>query len=217
MTQSNQTIISKTTLPALKDKVAASNPSLVTLDLLLQRRSLLAKDITEPGPDKEQIQQLLQIGARVPDHGVLSPWRFLIFQGQARHDIGEILVEEFLKTNPEANPEQIDFERQRFSRVPLVIAVISSINPEVRIPEWEQFLSAGAVCQNILIAANAMGFASQWLTEWYAYDAVVTHKIGLAENEKIAGFIFLGTAGKEASERRRPVLDERIGFWTKSA
>lgn len=193
--------------------MAAQNPSLATLELLLQRRSLLAKDITEPGPNEAQIQQLLQIGTRVPDHGVLAPWRFLIFQGMARQDMGNILGEVFAKANPDAGDEQIAFERQRFSRVPLVLGVISRTDPAARIREWEQILSVGAVCQNILIAANAMGFASQWLTEWYAYDAHVLQRMGLAKNEKVAGFIFLGTAGKEPTERRRPDLAGLIQYW----
>lgn len=214
MTASNQTLMSNQQPPVLKESVAANNPSLETLDLLLRRRSLLAKEIVAPGPAAEQIQQLLQIGARVPDHGVLAPWRFLIFEGQARFAIGETLAAVFAKANPAASEEQVNFERQRFSRVPLVIGVISRPDREARIPEWEQILSAGAVCQNILIAANAMGFASQWLTEWYAYDAEIAQKLGLAQNEKVAGFIFLGTAGKDPAERRRPHLEGLIEHWS---
>ena len=214
MKEPSPTLLSEKTPPVLKETVAAHHPSLATLELLLQRRSLLAKEIIEPGPSAAQLEQLLQIGARVPDHGVLAPWRFLIFQGTARHDMGNLLVEAFVKTKLDATAEQIELERQRFSRVPLVIGVISRPDPTARIPEWEQILSAGAVCQNILIAANAMGFAAQWLTEWYAYDANVMHRMGLESHEKVAGFLFLGTAGKEPTERRRPELARLIQYWT---
>ena len=120
----------------------------------------------------------------------------------------------FKKNNPNCGEELLDFEENRFMRVPLVIAVVSTASPEnPKVPEWEQILSAGAVCQNMLLAANAMGFAGQWLTEWYAYDADILSALNLSKSERIAGFIYIGTAAKLPSERGRPDLEELVQKW----
>lgn len=212
---SNQPLLAQATSPEFREKVAVTHPSVETLELLLQRRSLVAKDIVEPGPNEAQLQQLLQIASRVPDHKKLAPWRFILFQEQARVDFGEILAEAYPQENPNASAEQIEFERNRFTRAPLVIAVVSNVNLEAKnVPEWEQILCSGAVCQNLLIAANAMGFAAQWLTEWYCYHEAVLPKMGLTESERIAGFLYIGTAGKDGSERQRPVVKDLTTIWT---
>ncbi|MBZ0218547.1 MAG: nitroreductase, partial [Fimbriimonadaceae bacterium] len=129
-----------------------------TMDFLLKRRSTLAVMLEEPGPSETEIELILTAGSRVPDHGKLVPWRFILFSGAAREKIGETLAEQFAKENPKANEQQIENERQLFLRAPLVIGVISTAMPHDKVPEWEQQLTTGAVCQNILHAAGALGY-----------------------------------------------------------
>ncbi len=184
-----------------------------TLNLLLTRRSVVAINLGEPGPGPEQIETLQRAGLRVPDHGKLAPWRFLLFEGDARREFGNVLKRAFAEDSPSADDDRVAFEANRFLRAPLIIGVISSVRTNTKIPEWEQILSAGAVCQNVLVAANAMGFAAQWLTEWYAYDARVHAALGLAEDERVAGFIYVGTAQEAPSERARPELADISSHW----
>lgn len=207
-------MILSTKSPDACERIPANHPSEETLDLLMLRRSLTVKDMTGPGPCKEQLNQILEIGSRVPDHKKQVPWRFLTFEEKAREKIGKILRSVYTKNHPDTNEELLDFEENRFLRAPLVIAVISTANPKnQKVPEWEQILTAGAVCQNILIASNAMGFAGQWLSEWYAYDTTVLEALNLTPEERIAGFIYIGTACKEPSERGRPNLDDLVQNW----
>ena len=207
-------MISSKKSPETCDRLPASHPSEETLDLLMLRRSLTVKDMTGPGPNEEQIEQILTIGSRVPDHKKQVPWRYLTFEGDARAAIGKTIREAFIKTNPGSVTHLKDFEQNRFMRAPLVVAVISTATPKKpKVPEWEQILTAGAVCQNILIAANAMGFAGQWLSEWYAYDPDVLATMKLGSEERVAGFIYIGTASKEPAERGRPTLAEIVQKW----
>jgi nitroreductase len=184
-----------------------------TLDLLLRRRSTSAKAMGEPGPDAAQLRQILQAASRVPDHGKLFPWRFLVIEGEARAALGEVLAEALVARNATVSESLKRFERGRFLRAPVVIAVISSLKTEKPIPEWEQRLSAGAVCQTMLVAAAASGFGANWLTEWCAYDEIVTAKLGLGEGEKVAGFVYIGTATAPLEERDRPVLEDIVSHW----
>ena len=180
------------------------------LDLLLTRRSGSAKTMTGPGPTPGQLADILKCGARVPDHGKLFPWRFMVFEGDARARAGDILAE---VTRAEgAHERQVEEERGRFLRAPVVIAVISTAREMIKIPVWEQQLSAGAACMNLLHAAHAMGFAGGWLTGWAAYSNAVRDTFG-AEPERIAGYIFLGTPGKQLEERPRPDLQKIISTW----
>ena len=195
-------------------ELSVTNRSQETLELLMLRRSLTVKDMVHPGPSEEQIKQILKIGSRVPDHKKQVPWRFLTFEKSIRGKFGKILRTIFAKNNPKTNEKILDFEENRFLRAPLVIAVISTADKDnPKVPEWEQILTAGAVCQNILIASNAMGYASQWLTEWYAYDKVVLKELNLNPNERIAGFIYIGTASKQPKERGRPDLANLVKKW----
>lgn len=190
-------------------KHPAFNPSAPkTLDLLLARRSGSAKAMKEPGPDKKQLAQILEAGARAPDHGKLFPWRFIIFEGKGRARAGDILADVMEAEGERA--KQVEEERQRFLRAPVVVAVVSAAREQHKIPLWEQELSAGAVCQNILIAATASGFVANWLTEWYAYHPVVKEKLGLKPGERIAGFIYIGTSKDELEERPRPEMDKIV-------
>lgn len=187
-----------------------------TLDLLLRRRSTSAKAMGEPGPDAGQLRQMLGAASRVPDHGKLFPWRFLVIEGGARAALGEVLAEALAARNASVSESLKRFERNRFLRAPVVVAVISSLKTAKPIPEWEQHLSAGAVCQTLLVAAAAAGFGANWLTEWCAYDDIVTSALGLGEGEKVAGFVYIGTATASLEERDRPVLDEIVSHWTGS-
>jgi len=184
-----------------------------TLDLLLRRRSSSAKAMGEPGPSTEQTRQILQAGIRVPDHGKLAPWRFIVFEGEGRAEFGEVLASALTASKSNISEALLRFERGRFLRVPLVIAIISSPQLDKAIPEWEQRLSAGAVCQNMLIAAIALGFGAQWITEWCAYDAGVGKALGLSTDERVTGFLYVGTGREPLSERPRPDLDTLVRYW----
>lgn len=197
--------------PSEGDVLAPAHPDAETLQLLARRRSTVAKCMSGPGPSQDQIDTLLRIAARTPDHGKLFPWRFIVFEGEARSRFGEILESRLRQIEPGGPEERYQFERERFERAPLVVAVISDVTPQHKIPEWEQVLSAGAVCFNLLVAASAMGFAGQWLTEWYAYDEVTCEALGLGENERVAGFIYVGTARDKPVERPRPA--PRVKHW----
>lgn len=197
-------------LPQDNDPLPATHASDETLKLLALRRSTLARDMIEPGPSNDEINDLIRLAARVPDHGKLGPWRFVVFEGAARARFGEVIAQAFQKAEPGADEERVQFERERLTRAPKVICVISKVIPHPKAPEWEQILCAGAACQTMLIAANAMGYAAQWITEWYAYDANVGAALDLEEGERVAGFIYLGTANGELTERRRADPASRI-------
>jgi nitroreductase len=184
-----------------------------TLDLLVRRRSTSAKAMGAPGPNAEQLSQILAASARVPDHGKLFPWRFIVFEGEALAEFGLVLEQALVAKRADVGEGLRRFERNRFLRAPLVIAVVSSLKTEKPIPEWEQRLSAGAVCQNMLIAAAAIGFGANWITEWYAYDETVDQALGLGEGERIAGYVYIGTGTEELAERDRPVMDNIVSHW----
>jgi nitroreductase len=177
------------------------------LQLLKTRRSVKPMEMTGPGPSAAEIDTMLGIAARVPDHGKLAPWRFIVFEGDARLAAGEAIAAIFAADHPDATSDQLAFERKRLARAPLVIAVVSRSGPHVKIPEWEQQLSSGASAMNLVIAAHAMGYAASWITEWYAYDRRVLDELGLTPNERIAGFVHIGRATKPPEDRDRPKLD----------
>jgi nitroreductase len=187
------------------------------LQLLKTRRSVKPMELTGPAPTDAEVDDLLTIASRVPDHGKLAPWRFIVFRGDARLDAGAIIADAFQANRADATPDQIVFERQRLARAPLVIAVVSRAARHVKIPEWEQELSAGAAAMNLVIAAHAMGYAASWITEWYAYDRRVLDGLGLAPNERMAGFIHIGRAEKPPEDRERPKLDTIVTHFTKPA
>lgn len=184
------------------------------LDLLLSRRSGSAKRMKGPGPSGEQIRTLIQAASRVPDHGKLTPWGFLIFKDDARNRFGELLVRALKQTEPNAADERITQERGRFLRAPVVVGVVSRVREGTPIPEWEQTLSAGAACQTLCIAAHAMGFVANWITEWYAYHPAVREGLGLKAGERIAGFIYVGHPSEPLEERPRPPYESIAREWT---
>jgi len=180
------------------------------LELLKKRRSVKIPELTGPAPSDAEIETMLTIASRVPDHGKLAPWRFIVFEGDARKQIGDVLAETFKADRPDATADQIEFERNRFTRAPLVIGVVSRVVPHAKIPEWEQILSGGAATMNLLTAAYAMGFAGSWLTEWYAYDRRILTALGLTDQERIAGFVHLGHPVKAPEDRPRPALADIV-------
>jgi len=180
------------------------------LSLLQQRRSVAAHLLEGPGPDPAQLDTLLAIASRVPDHGRLVPWRFIVIEGEARLRIGETIAAAFQADQPDADADLVARERGRLARAPLVVAVVSRARPHVKIPDWEQVLSAGAVSMNLLTAAGAMGFGATWITEWYAFDRRVLDALGLAPDERIAAFVHIGTAREKPADRPRPNLADIV-------
>jgi nitroreductase len=180
------------------------------IDLLTSRRSVKPIALNGPGPTEAELATLLTIASRVPDHGKLTPWRFIVFEGDARLKAGETIANVFREKRPDATTDQIEYERRRLARAPLVIAVVSRAGPHVKIPEWEQVLSAGAAATSLVFAAHALGFAASWLTEWYAYDHRVLDALGVKPDEKIAGFVHIGHPAKPTEDRPRPPLDQIV-------
>ncbi len=179
------------------------------IELLRTRRSAAPVLLAGPGPTREERDLLLTIAARVPDHGKLFPFRFIVFEKEGRDKAGAIFAERFAELNPELDKARIEAERKNF-RAPLVVSVVSRAAPHVKIPEWEQVLSAAAACMTLVIAANALGFAASWLTGWYAYDRAVLRRLGLAEHEKIAGFVHIGRHAGPREDRPRPSLTDIV-------
>lgn len=180
------------------------------LTLLKTRRSVNLGDLLPPGPSAAEIDTMLTIAARVPDHGKLAPWRFIVFEGDGRLRAGEKIASAFCADHPHAKPEFIALERRRLAHAPLVIAVVSRAGPHVKIPEWEQVLSAGAAAMNLVVAAHALGYAAKWITEWYAYDRRVLDALGLAPHERIVGFVHIGRPAQQPEDRSRPALADLV-------
>jgi nitroreductase len=182
------------------------------LDYLNSRRSLSVKYMGDKGPNAHEVTDILKAAARVPDHGKLMPWHFIVLQGDKRALMGGILRSAYAAEHPEATPAKLDLEAQLFMRAPLVILVVSRMR-KAKHPLWEQFLSSGAVCQNLLLAANALGYGANWLTEWYSYNAYFRKEIGLDERDNIAGVMYIGEAKKQPDPRPRPDMDEIVTYW----
>ncbi|MFZ4071335.1 MAG: nitroreductase family protein [Caulobacterales bacterium] len=194
------------TLPAPPAEGAPTRPvnaNPAMLALLATRRSSKPFHLAEPGPDRAQIAALLTLAARCPDHGKLAPWRFIVIAGEARARLGDELAA-IAANQPGASEATIDAARAQLQRSPVVVAVVSTAAPHAKIPEWEQILSAGAVCYNLILAAEGLGFGGVWLTGWAAYDARAKAALGVTEAERVAGFIYLGTQTQSAEERPRP-------------
>lgn len=180
------------------------------LELLKARRSVKPREMTGPGPSPAELETILTIGARVPDHGKLAPWRFILFEGDARERAGDVIARVFAKKNPQASAADIEIEKKRLTDAPLVIAVVSFTKPHPKVPPWEQELSAGASAMNIVTAATALGYGACWLTGWFAFDRDVLGGLGVKANEKIIGFIHIGKTTRPNADRPRPVLSEIV-------
>ena len=179
-----------------------------TIEILKRRRSVPPPMMTGPGPTPDELATLLTVASRVPDHGKLAPWRFVVFEGRARERASRLALEIRQADQPDLDEAMRAEEQRRFARAPLVVAVVSRAAPHFKIPEWEQVLSAGAVCMNMIVAARALGFSATWLTGWMAYDSRFRAGIGLAANERIAGFIHIGKATVAIEDRPGPPLAE---------
>ncbi len=186
-----------------------------TLELLLKRRSSKAAMLAEPGPTPQQLETILTAASRVPDHKKLEPWRFIVFEGDARGTFGRVLLNACVAEEKETpSAARLETERTRLLRAPTVVAVISRVTPNPGAPEWEQILSSGAACFNLCLAANALGFGTCWITEWYSYSPAVRAALGLAANERVAGFVYIGTAKEGQPDRDRPQLARIVTRWT---
>lgn len=184
-----------------------------TLALLRTRRSGRPRDLAAPGPSPGQLREILEIAMRSPDHGKLHPWRFVHIAADRRADFAALLQRAYLAENPAPGRLEVEANARFAHQAPELVVALSSPTPGHKIPLWEQQLSCGAACMNLLLAAHAMGFAAGWVTGWAAYSDEVLAAFG-APPERIAGFIFIGTPGAELEERLRPEPDEVISSWT---
>lgn len=176
------------------------------MQLLLTRRSSDVKTLVAPAPDGAMLEQILTAATRVPDHGKLAPWKLVLLHEAGQKKLGDFCAAMFAAQYPDATPEELARERARFTRAPLVIAVLSTPKESPKAPVWEQELSAGAVCMNLLHACHALGFGAKWLSEWPCFRTEVAQELGGRAGDRIAGFIYIGTKTVEASDRDRPEL-----------
>jgi nitroreductase len=166
-----------------------------------------------PGPNAAQLQDILSIAVRVPDHGKLNPWRFVVFEGDAGAKVGALFAKRFSELHPDYPPENVNFQKGLFTRAPVVIAVVSTAAEHVKIPIWEQHMSAAAVCFNLVLATQALGFDAQWQSDWIAYDDGAKTAMGIASSERIAGLIYIGTTSVALEDRPRPDVNALTTHW----
>lgn len=183
-----------------------------TIELLLTRRSVVAAKQCEPGPTPAELELILRCATRVPDHKKLAPWRIQVAQGAVRGQLSAVIADIFQRENADASERQLALEKERLLRSPLVLIVSTKIEDERRVPRWEQILSGAAVCQNILIAATALGYASQWLSEWYSYSDAFKDALNIAPTDEILGLMYIGSASEKPTERPRPALDDVVEY-----
>jgi nitroreductase len=182
-------------------------------DYLLTRRSVGMAFLKEPGPSATELEQMLTIATRVPDHGKIAPWRLVVIEKEARTAAGLRLAEIYARNNPGIDEASLDVERQRFLPAPLTVVVISSPKEHPKVPEFEQLLSAGNVAFNLVHAAYALGFAASWVSRWYAFNAEAAAMLGAGVGERIVGFIHIGTPTVTIEDRPRPALTEVVSYW----
>ena len=184
------------------------------INFLQSRRSVTAKNMNSSFVADDDLNNILDCGIRVPDHGALTPWRIIVFKDEEREKFGkDFLGKRFRVKNPNATEEEINYEENRFLRAGVVICVISSPVEHKKIPVWEMQLSSAAVCQNLLISAQSLGYAAQWLTEWYTYDEVILKELGISQRDKISGFIYIGKKNEEPKDRIRPEKEKIVSYW----
>lgn len=195
--------------PRENEPANAAHESADTLALLARRRSSKLMHLADPAPTPAELDALIALAARVPDHGKLGPWRFVVITGEARARAGAALAE-VVRNDEGVDENRLEFVRNTFLRAPCCVMVVSAPQPSKKVPEWEQQLSAGAACFSLLLAAHALGYAGCWLTEWQAFDPRAATALGVGENERIAGFVYLGTAQGPAAERVRADIGARV-------
>lgn len=183
------------------------------LNLLKTRKSISAPFLSAPPPSDAELTEILTIASRVPDHGKLTPWRFILFKGDAGRTAGEALAKLYAANNPEADETKLSEERKRLAQAPLVVAVVSKAAPHPKIPEIEQLLSAGNAAMNVVLAAHALGYAAQWTTGWIAYDEEAGGILGLGPGERFVGFIHIGTPTAPPTDRPRPSIADVVSEW----
>jgi nitroreductase len=183
------------------------------LDYLKTRRSVGIAFLTDPGPGPAELEELLRIGTRVPDHGKFAPWRLVIIEGEARMEAGRRLAEIARRNRPDIDEESLDVERRQFLPAPLTIGVVFSPRPNPKAPELEQLLSAGNVCFNLCHAAFALGYAASWVTRWFGFDPAAQAMLGARGGERFVGFIHVGTASIQPEDRERPELHSLVTRW----
>jgi nitroreductase len=189
--------------------------NMLPIDLLRKRRSLVAAKIVDPGPTDHELSLIIEAGLRVPDHGRCGPWRVQVISKKGQQALGKLYAELYGRENKDASTEQIEYWLNRPSSAPCLVAITYHINQAKieKIPACEQHLSVGALCQNILNASHALGYVAQWLTEWPSYHDEVKKILGHSVETEISGFIFIGTAAEEPSERKRIGADEVVSYW----
>lgn len=180
------------------------------IDFLLARKSAPIPELNEPAPSDAEIATMLTIASRVPDHGRLEPWRFILYRGEARRRIGEMLAERAEQREGPLTEGRRQQELARFSRAPLVVGVVSVPRDNPKIPEWERFLSGAAAAMNLVLAANAFGYGTNWITNWYSGDEEGRRILGLAPDERVVGFVHIGSFDGDAFERPRPDVDSLV-------
>jgi nitroreductase len=183
------------------------------LAFLKTRKSASAKAIGGPGPNSAQLLDMLSMAVRVPDHGKLNPWRFIVFEGEARTSVGEEFAERFAELHPDYPADAVNFQKGLFTRAPVVVAVVSTAAEHFKIPIWEQQMSAAAVCFNLVLAAQAHGFDAQWQSDWVAYDDGAKAAMGIALTENVAGLIYIGTTSVALEDRPRPDATSLTTYW----
>ena len=183
------------------------------LAFLKSRKSASAKAMAGPGPDDLQLAEMLQLAVRVPDHGKLNPWRFIVFADDARSKVGAMFRSRWQALNPGHGDESLDFQARLFTRAPVVVAVVSTAAQHAKIPVWEQQLSAAAVSFNLVMAAQAFGFDAQWQTDWVAYDAGAKQAMGILADEQVAGLVYIGKTAIPLEDRPRPDASALTTYW----
>lgn len=199
--------------PPTGSPMLAARPAKAVRSFLALRKSANKLFLSEPGPTPNELDQLLSIAVRVPDHRKMSPWRFITFQSEARLEFGKALAR-IAGSKPDAESRDVVEAAGLLLRAPTVVAVVSSPTDDGRTPVWEQELSVGALCYNLLLAANASGWGGVWLSEWITFSKEVDALLGLKENERLAGFIYIGTATAQPQERIRPDLSGIVSAWS---
>ncbi|MEM7207472.1 MAG: nitroreductase [Pseudomonadota bacterium] len=186
-----------------------------TLDLLHRRTSIPAKFLREPAPAGEELDAIFKAAVTAPDHGALRPWRFLVVEGDARKKLGDVFAEAIVKRDADTPPDQIERQRDKPMRSPLLVVVVATIEPNIaKVPESEQLLSAGAAAQHMQLAAQAMGYGSVWVTGPNATDATVRAALGVQNHDEIVGFLHFGTPSIGPPLVTRPDPKQFVEQWT---
>jgi nitroreductase len=183
------------------------------IDLLKTRKSISAPFLAEPAPSEAELAEIIGIASRVPDHGKLAPWRFIVFRGAARTDASALLADLYARENPGAEEKKLAEEKIVLAKAPLVVVVVSRAAPHPKIPEWEQVLSAGNAAMNLVLAVHALGYAAQWTTGWIAYDPEAGRILGLQPGERVVAVIHIGTSTVPPVDRPRPNVGDIVTYW----